>query len=133
MLLTEVARVLEVYGAKVDLYLAASSSVDAFRQVAVRSLSEPGHHVVVNYSRSLLGQEGAGHTSPVGAYDADTDRFLVLDVARYRSPTVWITSDHLFAAMAAPKSPASSQSRGFLLISKRVEPNGQQDQFVTLR
>lgn len=119
MLLAEVAKVLEAYGATVDLRQAASSSAGAFRELAARYLREPGHHVIVNYSRSSLGQDGRGHTSPLGAYDAETDRFLILDVARYRSPAIWITSDQLFAAMAAPKSPGSAQSRGFLLIHKR--------------
>lgn len=118
MLLAEVAKVLEAYGATVELHQASSSSAGTFREFAVRYLREPGHHVIVNYSRSSLGQDGRGHTSPLGAYDAETDRFLILDVARYRSPAIWITSDHLFAAMAAPKSPGSAQSRGFLLIRK---------------
>jgi hypothetical protein len=129
MLLAEVAKVLEVYGAKVELHQAASSSVGAFRQQAARYLSESGHHVIVNFSRSSLGQAGVGHTSPLGAYDAESDRFLILDVARYRSPAIWITSEHLFAAMAAPKSPGSSQSRGFLLIRK----DGQEGQAATLQ
>jgi hypothetical protein len=128
MLLAEVAKVLEVYGATVDLHQAAASSTGAFRELAVRSLSEPGHHVIVNYGRSSLGQDGVGHTSPLGAYDADTDRFLILDVARYRSPAIWIRSDHLFAAMAAPKSPGSSQSRGFLLIRKGRDPDAERAQ-----
>jgi hypothetical protein len=121
MLLAEVARVLEAYGTKVDLHQAASSSVESFREVAARYLSEPGHHVIVNYSRAALGQEGAGHISPLGAYDAESDRFLILDVSRYKSPAIWIAADHLFAAMAAPKSLGSSQSRGFLTIRKRLD------------
>jgi hypothetical protein len=116
MLLAEIAKVLEAYGAIVDLHQAASSSVHAFRELAGCYLSRPGHHVIANYSRSSLGQLGRGHTSPLGAYDAESDRFLILDVARYRSPAVWVASDQLFAAMAAPKSPGSAQSRGFLLI-----------------
>jgi len=128
MLLAEVAKVLEAYGASVDLREAASSSAGSFRELAVRHLSEPGRYVIVNYSRSSLGQEGAGHTSPLGAYDAETDRFLILDVARYRAPAIWITSDHLFAAMAAPKSPGNPQSRGFLLISKRLDSDAGQAQ-----
>jgi hypothetical protein len=128
MLLAEVARVLEVYGAKVDLHQAASSSVGSFREMAMSYLSEPGHHVIVNYSRAALGQEGAGHISPLGAYDAGTDRFLILDVSRYKSPAIWISADHLFAAMAAPKSPGSSQSRGFLLIRKPLDSGAEQDQ-----
>ena len=122
MLLAEVPRVLEAYGAKVELHQSASSSVDSFRELAVRHLSEPEHHVIVNYSRAALSQEGVGHTSPLGAYHAGTDRFLILDVARYKTPAIWITAQHLFEAMAAPKSPGSSQARGFLLIRKRLGP-----------
>jgi hypothetical protein len=128
MLLAEVPRVLEAYGAKVELHQAASSSVDSFRELAVRDLSEPEHHVIVNYSRAALGQEGAGHSSPLGAYHAGTDRFLILDVARYKSPAIWITAQHLFEAMAAPKSPGSSQARGFLLIRKRLGSDAEQMQ-----
>jgi hypothetical protein len=120
MLLVEVPRVLEAYGATVELHQAAWSSVDSFRELAVRHLSEPEHHVIVNYSRAALGQDGRGHTSPLGAYHAGTDRFLILDVARYKTPASWIKAQHLFEAMAAPKSPGSSQARGFVLIRKRL-------------
>jgi hypothetical protein len=34
--------------------------------------------VIVNYSRVALGQEGASHISPLAAYDAESDSFLVL-------------------------------------------------------
>jgi hypothetical protein len=132
MLLAEVAKVLEAYGATVDLHQAASSSAGAFRELAVRYLSEPGHHVIVNYSRPALGQDGAGHTSPLGAYDSETDRFLILDVARYRSPAIWVSSDHLFAALAAPKSAGSSQSRGFLLIRRGPDANAEQAKSAAL-
>jgi hypothetical protein len=126
MLLAEIARVLEAYGAQVDLHQAASSSVESFREMAVPYLSAPARHVIVNYSRAVLGQEGRGHVSPLGAYDAETDRFLILDVSRYKSPAIWVAADHLFAAMAAPKSPGSSQARGFLLIRRRLGANGEQ-------
>lgn len=126
MLLAEIAHVLEAYGAQVDLHQAASSSVESFREMALRYLSAPAAHVIVNYSRAALGQEGTGHASPLGAYDAETDRFLILDVSRYKSPAIWVAADHLFAAMAAPKSPGSSQARGFLLIRKRLGSDDEQ-------
>jgi hypothetical protein len=132
MLLAEVAKVLEVYGATVDLHQATSSSAGAFRELAARYLSEPGHHVIVNYSRPSLGQDGAGHTSSLGVYNAETDRFLILDVARYKSPAIWVSSDHLFAAMAVPKSPGSIQSRGFLLIRRGRDTDAEQARSVAL-
>jgi hypothetical protein len=71
--------------------------------------------VIVNYSRTALGQDGPGHISPLGAYDTDSDRFLILDVSRYKAPAVWVPAEQLFAAMAEPIGPDAG-TRGFLLI-----------------
>lgn len=116
MSLNKVAEVLSVYGASVDMRYADPSGVDEFRKLAADYLSKPDHHVIVNFSRSALGQEGIGHISPLGAYDADSDRFLILDVARYKVPPVWVTTEELFKAMAEPKGSRKVQSRGYLLI-----------------
>jgi hypothetical protein len=116
MSLNKVAEVLRVYGVSVDTHYADASSVDEFRSLAVDSLSKPGRHVIVNFSRSALGQEGVGHISPLGAYDADSDRFLILDVARYKEPAFWVMTQKLFDAMAEPKKSSKGQARGYLLI-----------------
>jgi hypothetical protein len=115
MTLNKVADVFRVYGVSVDTHDANASDVDEFRRLAVDNLSEPGRHVIVNFSRSALGQEGIGHISPLGAYDADSDRFLVLDVARYKLPAFWVTTQQLFDAMAEPKN-SKGQTRGYLLV-----------------
>jgi Phytochelatin synthase len=65
---------------------AADSSEDEFRQKASASLGQPGHHVLVDFLRSELHQDTGAHWSPLGAYDDQSDRFLVLDVARFRYP-----------------------------------------------
>jgi hypothetical protein len=57
--------------------------------------------------------------SPLGAYDAGSDRVLILDVARYKYPPHWVPTAALFDAMAAP---AGSASRGWLVAS--VPPGG---------
>ena len=44
----------------------------------------------MNYLRKAIGQERGGHISPLAAYDAKSDRFLILDVARYKYPPVWV-------------------------------------------
>lgn len=41
-----------------------------------------------------------GHFSPLGAYHAPTDSFLIVDVAKYKYPPVWVGADTLFTAMA---------------------------------
>jgi Phytochelatin synthase len=40
---------------------------------------------VIRQNRAI-GQEQGGHISPLAAYDAETDRFLILDVSRYKYP-----------------------------------------------
>jgi hypothetical protein len=116
MFLSDVAQVLGIYGASVDMRYADAANIDTFRTLAAEYLGKPRHHVIVTYSRTALGQEGGGHISPLGAYHADSDRFLILDVARYKAPAVWVSTRQLFMAMAKPKSANSPQSRGFLLV-----------------
>lgn len=73
---------------------------------------------MINYLRAAIGQEKGGHISPLAAYDADTDRFLILDVSRYKYPPVWVEAADLFAAMNTEDSDNENRTRGFVLISK---------------
>jgi hypothetical protein len=126
MSLAEVADVLRFYGLSVDLHHAGASTIEKFRNLAVEYLRKPDHYVIVNYSRTAMGQEGHGHISPLGAYDADSDRFLILDVSRYKAPAVWAPTERLFTAMAEPLGPGKTQTRGFLLIRKGSDNNSVQ-------
>jgi hypothetical protein len=97
---------------------AADSNLPEFRALAREHLGTPNRHVIVNYLRKSLGQEKGGHVSPLAAYDADTDRFLLLDVARYKYPPVWISAAELFNAMNTTDSDNQNRTRGFVLVSK---------------
>ncbi|MGH6950781.1 MAG: phytochelatin synthase family protein [Vitreimonas sp.] len=121
MALQQVADVLGVYGLDVETHYASASSLDAFRAQALDYLGRDDRHVIVNYSRSALGQSGPGHISPLAAYDAESDRFLILDTSRYKAPPVWVRADALFAAMAEPIL-VGGRTRGFLLVRK---PSGE--------
>jgi hypothetical protein len=81
----------------------------------VDTVADPSARLLVNYSRVPLGQNGEGHISPVGAYDAATDSFLVLDVARYKYPPAWVSYDLLLAGMRLVDS-ESALSRGILIL-----------------
>lgn len=118
MALQQIADVLGVYGLEVETHYASASSAEAFRAQALDYLGREDRHVIVNYSRSALGQSGLGHISPLAAYDAESDRFLILDTSRYKTPPVWVRADALFAAMAEPTR-AGGRTRGFLLVRKR--------------
>jgi hypothetical protein len=40
--------------------------------------------------------------SPLAAYEAKADLFIILDVARYEYPPVWVTTTDIFDAMNTP-------------------------------
>ncbi|ARK50467.1 glutathione gamma-glutamylcysteinyltransferase [Burkholderia pseudomallei] len=103
-------------GASGDVRHASDVSVDVFRADAIAHLGRPGRYVLVNYLRSRLGQQTGGHISPLGAYDAAADRFLILDVSRYKYPPVWVTTADLYAAMNTPDADSGGRSRGYVLI-----------------
>ena len=67
--------------------------------------------------RKAIGEEIGGHISPLGAYDAKADRFLILDVARYKYPPVWVKTGEIFDAMNTPDASNGDKTRGFVLVT----------------
>jgi len=116
MTLDELGRILALYPVEVEVHHAADSSLDAFRSAASEHLGEEGGAVIVNFLREGLGQERGGHHSPLAAYSAETDRFLILDVARYKYPPVWVSASTLFDAMNTPDRDNGDRTRGYVLI-----------------
>ena len=90
----------------------------AFINEAKRVLQSGHGYLIVNYLRSALGQETYGHFSPLAAYDETRDRFLILDVARYKYPPVWVRSEELYAAMQTFDRDAKAR-RGYLVIAEQ--------------
>lgn len=100
MTLREVSLHLQGLGCNVSATYASDMNKEEFCKMAIETLRQEDAYLVINYDRSLLGQKGAGHFSPIGAYSQGTDEFLVLDVARYKYPPVWVKADLLFEAIA---------------------------------
>ena len=98
---------------------ASDTDLDTFRSEVAAFLAQPAHHVLVNYLRKTIGQQTGGHFSPLAAYDKESDRFLILDVARYKYPPVWVKADELFAAMNTKDSDNDDKSRGYVLIARK--------------
>jgi len=117
MTLDQIGGVLAVQPVKAEVHHASDSSVEEFRKEASAYLREPGHFVIVNYLRKALGEELGGHISPLAAYDAKADRFLILDVARYKYPPVWVKTADMFAAMNTPDAANNNKTRGFVLVT----------------
>lgn len=103
----------------VVVHHASDSSLVEFRSKAQQYLARPNQFVVINYLRKAIGQEKGGHISPLAAYDRETDRFLILDVARYKYPPVWVKAAELFAAMNTQDSDNENKTRGYILVARK--------------
>lgn len=119
--LDQLAELLRAQGLDVIVVYAAQTDLAAFRSAALEVLAEPAQFLIANYDRVVLHQQGAGHISPVGAYDSGSDRFLVLDVAAHKYPPTWVRAVDLWNAMNTVDS-ASGATRGYLLV-REGSPN----------
>lgn len=117
--LDQIGQLLAVQPVDVTVRHASDTSLDTFRSEVSSYLAQPGHFVLANYFRNALGQQKGGHFSPLAAYDKESDRFLILDVARYKYPPVWVKADELFAAMNTKDSDNNDKSRGYVLITRK--------------
>lgn len=91
-------------------------SLDDFRREVEAATSTSSSFMVVSFSRAVLGQTGSGHFSPIAGYAPSVGRVLVLDVARFKYPSYWVTLEDLYNAMR-PIDPATGLPRGFTVLS----------------
>ncbi|MFM7362232.1 MAG: phytochelatin synthase family protein [Cyanobium sp.] len=120
MTLQQLRGLLASTGAQASTIHGSDLDLAALRRLVVTNLANAEDRLLVNYRRSAIGQEGGGHISPLAAYHAPSDRVLILDVARYRYPSVWVPLNVLWQAMRTT-DPDSGLSRG-LVIVRRPRP-----------
>jgi hypothetical protein len=96
---------------------AAADDVAQFREAARAALGARDRFVLINFSRGMMSDDGrsGGHFSPLAAYHATTDSFLIMDVARYKYPPFWVDADLLWRAMATTDA-VSERPRGYIVI-----------------
>ena len=90
---------------------------DGLRNLLRGALGDDGQFVLANYLRQSLGQVGGGHWSVLAAYDAQSDRVLVLDVAKYKYEPAWVALPALRQAIATLDT-TSGKVRGLVLVSQ---------------
>lgn len=118
--LAQLETLLDLSGAKAEKTFASDTDVDSFRKAARAALADPEAILIVNFGRAEFGQaglDGGGHISPVAAYNEEADRFLILDVARYKYLPSWATASQLYAALNTPDS-SSGKTRGYVTVRK---------------
>ena len=89
----------------------------SLRELLQKALGDDGQFVLANYLRGSLGQVGGGHWSALAAYDAQSDSVLILDVAKYKYPPVWVGIGTLREAIATLDK-TSNKPRGLVIVSK---------------
>ena len=75
--------------------------------------------MIVNYRREVVGQKGGGHISPLGAYDAGSDSFLVLDVNPAVAGWVWMPTATLVKGM---RTFDTVENRGYVVVRAPLVP-----------
>ncbi|MDE2118630.1 MAG: phytochelatin synthase family protein [Betaproteobacteria bacterium] len=90
---------------------------EELRSLLQKALGDDGRFVLANYLRANLGQVGGGHWSVLAAFDAQSDRVLILDVAKYKYTPVWVGISTLRQAIATIDT-ASNKARGLVIVSK---------------
>jgi hypothetical protein len=86
------------------------------RPELVENLKRRGDYVIVAYLREAVGQRGGPHISPVGAYDTQSDSFLILDVNPARADWVWMSTGTLVKGM---RTFDAIENRGYILVGPR--------------
>ncbi|CAF1586221.1 unnamed protein product [Rotaria sp. Silwood1] len=109
----------ECNGASIIPYLASNTTLEQFRSAILVACTRrlDDIRLVCCYNRSTLQQTGTGHFSPIAGYHLQEDLVLILDVARFKYPSHWISIELLWQSMCTIDS-TTGKSRGFYLISK---------------
>ena len=120
MTLEQVAILIEKNGANTKTWLSNAHSETQFQNQLQQALKNPSKLVIINYYRRALNQAGGGHIAPVVAYHAATQSYLILDVARYKAPPVWVPARQLWQAVFSHYNlHGHTQYRGMLIIQAR--------------
>lgn len=115
--LAQLTSMLKTFGLAVDVHHADTLTLAQFRMLAATALKTTDHYVIVNFARTRLGQEGGGHFSPLAVYNEKSDRFLIMDVARYKYPPAWVKTENLWDAMNTDDTVAK-EKRGFVIVGR---------------
>lgn len=105
---------LRAHGARTRLVIVDDArSEQDIRNDLRDNLARAGDFVVVTYLRRAIGQDGGGHISPLGAYDALSDSFLVLDVNPASAGWIWMPTATLVKGM---RTFDTLENRGYVVV-----------------
>lgn len=127
-LVEDTTQSLKAFDIKADVAAAQPSkdqaaTLEAFRAMLVENEASAKDIVLVYFNQGVVTGDWDGpHVSPIGAYDATTDRVLIMDVDREWYVPYWTKTETLFDALKRP-APAdqgvlAGETGGWVRISK---------------
>ncbi|MFM0502565.1 phytochelatin synthase family protein [Paraburkholderia caffeinilytica] len=122
MTLDQLSAALGAFAVEVRKFHADDLTLAQFRDLIRDTTGHSDRFALLNFRRVEIGEAGGGHWSPLAAYDAASDSALLLDVARYKYPAVWVPVQQLYAAAQAVDS-VSGLSRGIVIVGTRADSN----------
>lgn len=110
-------QMLQAHGLLTQLVIVDDAKAESdIRAELIDNLQRAGDYVIVAYRRNAVGQSGGGHISPLGAYDAQSDSFLVLDVNPSSFGWVWMPTGTLVNGM---RTLDMVENRGYILVKSQ--------------
>jgi hypothetical protein len=113
--LDELGQAMATFPVQVKVVHADQTTLEKFRAATQQAISHKNTYIIVNFVRTGIKEQGGGYFSPLAAYDRATDRFLLMDVARYKYQPVWVTTKDLWAAIDTMDEDIHKY-RGFLIV-----------------
>ncbi len=98
-------------------------ALDALRNTLIHNESSPDSIMLAYFNQAVVtgDPEGGLHVSPIGAYNAEADRVLVMDVDHECCLPYWTSTETLLAALMTPDPKETGhlaeETGGCLLIS----------------
>ena len=117
----QLGSVLASHAVSVDSISAETLDGAQLRELLKKHLREQDRFVLFNFNRRFIGEVGGGHWSPLAAYHEASDTVLLMDVARYKYPPVWVPLVDLLRG-AQDHDSVSGKARGLLIVSARHQP-----------
>jgi hypothetical protein len=118
MTLDQLSAALSAFPVEVKKFHGADLTLARFRDLIRDTTAHSDRFVLLNFRRVEIGETGGGHWSPLAAYDPASDSALLLDVARYKYPAVWVPLTQLYAAAQSVDN-VSGLSRGIVIVGSR--------------
>ena len=116
----KLARLAKCNGLHVEAYREAS--LETFTHAVRQASTTSSSCLILAYARSVLGQTGGGHYSPMGAYHPESNQILILDCARFKYRPHWAPLELVHRAMQVVDEEDTKKPRGYMVMSPTFVP-----------